>query len=92
VLGKECEIDVINGESQMGSGSLPAQFIPTKLVSLKSKNMSADELGYKLRMSEPPVFSRITEDRILLDFRTIHPREIQTLADVVVEVLRNSRV
>ncbi|KPK89512.1 hypothetical protein AMJ80_09680 [bacterium SM23_31] len=92
VLGKECEIDVINGESQMGSGSLPAQFIPTKLVSLKSKNMSADELGYKLRMSEPPVFSRITEDRILLDFRTIHPREIQTLADVVVEALRNSRV
>lgn len=90
LIDETCDIRVINGESQMGSGSLPAQFIPTKLVALKSKSMTADELGHKLRMSEPPVFSRITEEQVLLDFRTIHPQEVQALADVVVKAVRNS--
>lgn len=88
-VGDNLEMKVINGESQMGSGSLPDRFIPTKLVSIKSKKFSSEELGHKLRMSEPAVFSRIIENQVLFDFRTINPKEIPALADVVIKLIQN---
>jgi L-seryl-tRNA(Ser) seleniumtransferase len=89
-IGDKCKITVINGESELGSGSLPDQYIPTKLVSVRCKTMPAEEIAYKLRMSNPPIFTRISEDQVLFDFRTIHPKEIKILAEVVGKVVKNS--
>lgn len=85
-IGKECEIKLITGESEMGSGSFPARNIPTKLVYLKPKKISPDEFAYRLRKSDPAVFSRIADDGVLLDFRTIHPDEIKDLAVVILKI------
>jgi len=46
--------------------------------------MSADELARRLRHCEPPVFTRIHDDAVILDFRTIQPDE----DDAVVHALR----
>ncbi len=83
-----CDIEVIKGESQMGSGSLPGRYIPTRLAAIKCKKMSTDELGTKLRLSDPAVFPRIENDTVLLDFRTVHPNELQALTDVVVKAVK----
>jgi len=82
-LEGQCEIEVVNGHSQMGSGSLPAQDIPTKLISLIPKSMSADALGYHLRAYEPPIFIRIVKDELLLDFRTIRDDEIKIVEQAI---------
>jgi L-seryl-tRNA(Ser) seleniumtransferase len=76
-------ITTLDGESEMGSGSLPAQPIPTRLVSVTSQNMTPDELAARLRRREPPVFARIQEGRVLLDPRTLLEGE----EEIVIEAL-----
>ena len=73
----------LDGQSEMGSGSMPAQPIPTRLVSVTSEHMTPDELAARLRRREPPVFARIQEDRVLLDPRTLLEGE----EEIVIEAL-----
>lgn len=78
-LTGKSEIKVSDGYSQLGSGSLPAQYLPTKLIALKPQSMSADALAAKLREHEPPIFARIADDEVLLDFRTIGEDETRVI-------------
>ncbi len=52
------EVSVMKGYSQMGSGSLPAQNLPTRLVVIVPKNMLPSELGRQLRRHKPPIFTQ----------------------------------
>jgi L-seryl-tRNA(Ser) seleniumtransferase len=63
----------VEDSSRLGSGSLPERNIPTRVVSLRHAKLSADELGAALRAHEPPIFTRIQEDRVLIDPRTLLP-------------------
>ena len=85
-LREECDVAVVPSESHIGGGSMPASPIPTRCVALKPRLMSVDDLGNRLRGGNPPVFARIHEDQLLLDFRTIHPREIPRLRKVLVGI------
>ena len=75
-----CRIDVIDGETEVGSGALPARTIPTYLTRLTPHSASAEQLGRALRRAIPPVFSRIEADAVLLDARTIADDELITVA------------
>ena len=48
-----------------GGGSLPTQQIPTVLVAVKNKKMSASKMEEKLRKLEVPVIVRVDKDEIL---------------------------
>ena len=67
--------DVVPGSSAMGGGSLPADEMETRLVSIDPSGIGggADAVAQRLRTGEPPVLPRIESDRILLDPRTIPP-------------------
>jgi len=65
------EIVTASGFSQMGSGSLPAQNLATTLVTITPRKISADSLAKRLRLSETPVFTRIQNDQVLIDPRTL---------------------
>ncbi len=39
-----------------------------------------------LRTADPPVIGRITDDRLLLDFRTVLPTDVPALARVLAAV------
>lgn len=80
-------IDVIPSQAQTGSGSLPTQEIPSWAVALDAARMRADELVTSLRTAEPPVFARVQENRVLLDFRTIRSGEEQQLREILREIL-----
>lgn len=67
----ECDVAVVDGCSQMGSGSLPTQELPTRLVSVNPAAVSPDDLARRLRQSSPPVFVRVHKGRVLLDPRTL---------------------
>ena len=62
---------VVEERSQVGSGSLPTEKLPTYAVALRPGEGQAHELARRLRMQRPPVFTRLKEDRVLIDFRTI---------------------
>ncbi|MFC1732562.1 L-seryl-tRNA(Sec) selenium transferase, partial [candidate division KSB1 bacterium] len=87
--GDICVIKVVTSESQMGSGSLPAELIPTKAVSIMCEAIPAEHFATRLRLSETPVFARIEHDQVLLDFRTVRPDEVKTLTRIVTDILKN---
>ncbi|MGD0088485.1 MAG: L-seryl-tRNA(Sec) selenium transferase [Planctomycetota bacterium] len=75
-LGRACsglEALCVEDSSRLGSGSLPERNIPTRVVSLRHGKLSSDELAAALRAHEPPIFTRIQEDRVLIDPRTLLP-------------------
>ena len=50
---------VIEGFSQMGSGSLPGQDLPTRLMAVQAENLPEGEIARRLRQYDPPVFARV---------------------------------
>ena len=67
---------VVDGRSMVGGGSLPEEGLPTKLLAIASTpGRSAEALARHLRDHDPPVVARIEREAVLLDPRTVHPRE-----------------
>jgi len=65
------ETEVRPGQSQVGSGSLPGESLPTTLVALRKPGTSATAFARALRRGNPPVYPRIVEDWVCLDPRTL---------------------
>jgi L-seryl-tRNA(Ser) seleniumtransferase len=61
------QIDLVNGTSTIGGGSLPGETLPTWLIALRSAN--AADLAAELRAAG--VIARIQDERVLLDLRTV---------------------
>lgn len=90
---KACmDIAIIDGLSEMGGGSLPGEGIPTKLISLRSEKINADELAARLRGNTPPIFARIEQDRVLLDMRTVYDGEVVTIAGALEKIFSQGKV
>lgn len=81
-----CRIEAADGFSQTGSGSLPAQNLPTRLVVVSAESMSSVVLANRLRHYEIPVFTRIQEDKVLLDPRTLQDGDEQIIIDALTEI------
>ena len=73
---------VVPGFSTIGGGSLPGETLPTRLLSLDSSD-GAEALAGRLRKSSPPVMGRIEEDRVLLDPRTVLPKQDASLLEIL---------
>jgi len=84
---RDVDLQVIDGESQMGSGSLPGEVLPTRLVAVASRRLTADTISEQLRRHEPPVFARIAKDRVLLDPRTMLDGDETVVIDALMSVL-----
>ena len=67
------------GASQPGSGSAPGVLLDTRVVRVRHRKLSAEELAARLRAGEPPVFARIHEDELVLDPRALLPGDRERL-------------
>jgi len=77
------------GHSTVGGGSLPGETLPTHLVTLAvaSSDASPDALAERLRRGVPPVITRIEDDRLVLDPRTVLPGQERTLLEAIREAV-----
>jgi L-seryl-tRNA(Ser) seleniumtransferase len=67
---------VVDGRSMVGGGSLPEESLPTKLVAVPAAGGAALEaLARGLRLGDPPIIGRIEGGRLLLDPRTVDPKD-----------------
>jgi L-seryl-tRNA(Ser) seleniumtransferase len=73
--------------SYAGGGALPLEQLPTKVVRLRARDMTATELAQRLRAAAPPVIARIADDAVILDPRTVLPAEIPKLVAAIVDAL-----
>ena len=77
--------------SEVGSGSLAAQPVPTHVVRLQVHGHSPDALGRMLRQRPIPVIARISDDAVVLDCRTIKDNEVPLVVDAVSSIVREFR-
>jgi L-seryl-tRNA(Ser) seleniumtransferase len=70
-LGPEYHVSVQDSTSQMGSGALPTDDIPTKVIVIEHDSMGAHHVAERFRQARPPIIGRVKDDRFILDARTI---------------------
>ena len=75
--------DVIGGFSTVGGGSAPGSALPTALVAIVTKGLSAAALESRLREGHPPLIARIEDDQVLIDLRTVSPDDDASLTATV---------
>jgi L-seryl-tRNA(Ser) seleniumtransferase len=76
---------VVASRSAVGGGSLPEVTVPTFVLALPPG--SPDRLLAKLRHADPPLVGRIEDDRVVLDPRTVMPREDDAVVAAVLRAL-----
>jgi L-seryl-tRNA(Ser) seleniumtransferase len=76
-------IDVIEDMSQSGGGALAEVPFKTWAVAIVPSGLSVNTLEDRLRHGNPPVISRIKDDALILDARTIRNGEITLLVKAV---------
>ncbi|MBI5328193.1 MAG: L-seryl-tRNA(Sec) selenium transferase [Deltaproteobacteria bacterium] len=79
-LGKDYFVEVENGESKIGSGSLPEEIITTKVVSITHKQIPLKKIFDMFLKNNPPILGRVHKGKFLLDMRMIEKAE-----DVVIK-------
>lgn len=87
-LENVADINVEDTFSQIGGGSLPAERIKSKSVTIMPKNISTQFLEAKLRAGKNPVVGRISEEKLILDMRTVLEDEIDILAQKLIDILK----
>ena len=73
--------------SRVGGGSFPEQALPTMLVAVKPRNISAQDLRQRLLQAETPIISRLADDVLLLDPRTLVERNFLEIPKIIANAL-----
>lgn len=69
-------LQLLDGTSQIGGGTMPEVEIPTFLAAIRHESLPAQELAARLRENRPPVITRIQDEKVCIDFRTVHEEEM----------------
>ena len=77
------KFELLAGESTVGGGAGPTSNLPTTLIAISHPTKTAQELERELRTSSPPIIARISEDKVLLDLRTVFPEELEAVQDAL---------
>ncbi len=72
--------------SKVGGGALPLLELPTAVVCLRPKKLSAHEMEEKLRRDSPPIICRVEKEELVLDVRTILDHELNLVATAINEL------
>jgi L-seryl-tRNA(Ser) seleniumtransferase len=70
-LGPAFHASLEDSTSQVGSGALPTEELPTKVIAVTHDSLEAHRIAERFRHARPPIVGRVKDDRFLLDLRTI---------------------
>ena len=80
------QVTVEDGGSQVGSGALPVEPIPSKYVAIKPLSISVDRMADLFRLREVPIIGRISDNKFIMDMRTVFDEEIEYILGAVEEI------
>jgi L-seryl-tRNA(Ser) seleniumtransferase len=86
-LESSVSLAIEKGFSKAGGGSLPLQELPTYLVTLVPQEITVETAAAKLRDASIPVVTRIIDDKLAFDPRTITDEEMSLLVQSVKDVI-----
>ncbi|MCL2648378.1 MAG: L-seryl-tRNA(Sec) selenium transferase [Phycisphaerales bacterium] len=70
----------------VGSGSIPDEGLPTRVVRLRHGSIPAGELARGFRMGIPSVFGRLADRELVIDLRTLREGEVAQVAAAAIQV------
>ena len=76
--------EVLSTNTVVGGGTTPNKKIPTIALSLEFKDFKTNKIEALLR--ENLIISRIENDKVLLDFRTILEEDLEKLENILKEI------
>jgi L-seryl-tRNA(Ser) seleniumtransferase len=85
---KRAEVSLLEGGSQVGSGAVPVETIPTVLLEVVPFDLSVDDFAKQLRKYDPPIFARVHKDALLLDLRTATDKQDSIITAALLEILK----
>jgi len=80
-------VQIVDSEASVGGGAAPLSSMPSVALSVTPANGGPDALAAALRRGSPPIVGRIESGALLLDLRTVEPRNDGTLARVLAATL-----
>jgi L-seryl-tRNA(Ser) seleniumtransferase len=81
-------LDLVDGISRAGGGSLPLLDLPTQCVRVRVTGRSASSLERAFRQSDPAVIVRIENEALLLDPRTLAKDEYTLIRIALESILK----
>jgi len=75
--------EAIQATTYLGGGSVPTQQLDTWCVAIQPQRIGLDEFARRLRTATPGVVSRVQQDRLLLDLRSVFADEDEEIAKVI---------
>lgn len=92
-LKEKCEnfikCEVIKTSTMVGGGTTPNKKIPTIALTLEHKNYKANKLEEILRKNS--IISRIENDKVLLDFRTILESDCKKIEEILKNLFESTK-
>ncbi len=87
-LGEKSDLkfEIIDGDSATGGGAAPDAKLETKLIALTHKTLSAVRIEHALRFAATPVITRIVDDRVLIDLRTVSETDESELPGILAKL------
>lgn len=76
------EITIEPCESQIGGGSMPLERLESRAVVLNPTNMSVSQFENRMRRMPLPLITRIVNDTIFIDVRTVEVEVFQLLVQI----------
>lgn len=84
----DLEIEIVEDTSEVGGGSLPLEKLPTKCLTLFPKNIKLSLFEKNLRNYEVPIITRVFQDKIHIDLRTVKDSEFDIILKGVLFALK----
>ena len=79
LAGLAAQVQVGEGKSQIGGGTLPRSIIPSITLDLVPRHQSLADFAARLRTSTPPLIGYVSGNRFRIDLRTVFPRQDELL-------------
>lgn len=79
------KIEVVDTYSQMGSGALPLEKIPSVALKITSPKISPIKLSEKLRNGNPPIVGYVQDEALFLNLRTVREDELGIIRAALTE-------
>ncbi|MCL6504195.1 MAG: L-seryl-tRNA(Sec) selenium transferase [Pirellulales bacterium] len=73
----------VQDTAYLGGGSVPTQQLATWCVAIEPQDGGVDRLAARLRTGTPAIVGRIRDGRLLLDLRSVFPRQDQELVNAL---------
>jgi L-seryl-tRNA(Ser) seleniumtransferase len=74
-------VEILAGTSFVAGHEVPGQSLPTVMLALSAMQQSANELANALRTGTPAVVARVDGNRVIVDLRSVMPREDLSLVN-----------